>query len=39
MQTRTQTPRQLQERRIRWTHSLAPIHAALIARLHYGEVI
>ncbi|WP_159086872.1 hypothetical protein [Loktanella sp. Alg231-35] len=27
----------LQERRIRWMHDLSQSHAALIARLHYGE--
>ena len=31
------TPRELQERRIRWKHGLTPAHAALIARLHFGE--
>ncbi len=30
--------RQLQEKRIRWSHGLSKSHAALIARLHYGEV-
>lgn len=30
--------RVLQERRICWAHGLSPSHAALIARLHYGEV-
>lgn len=35
----TKTPsRLLQERRIRWAHGLSQSHAALIARLHYGEV-
>ena len=35
----TKTPsRLLQERRIRWTYGLSPSQAALIARLHYGEV-
>ncbi len=29
--------RQLQERRIRWTHGLSKSQAALIARLVYGE--
>ncbi len=28
----------LQQRRIRWVHGLSQSHAALIARLHYGEV-
>ena len=30
------TPRQLQERRIRWGHGVSQTHAALIARLHFG---
>jgi hypothetical protein len=38
MQTLTHTSRRLQERRIRWTHGLSKQHAALIARLHFGEV-